>query len=185
MSQATHDEPYEAHEGPIKTPKQVVITVVASFVIPVVLIIMLAHFVALGSRPGAGSEGLGEQAVAQRLEPVGKVEIRDASAPQVLRTGEQVFAAQCGVCHTSGAAGAPKVGDSAAWAPRIKTGFDALVQSAIKGKGAMPAQAGGDFNDLEIARAVAHLANQAGAKFEAPAAPAAASAPAAAASAPK
>jgi hypothetical protein len=48
-----------------------------------------------------------------------------------------------------------------------------LVNSALKGKGAMGAQAGGDFNDIEIARAVVYLANSAGGKFEAPKAPAA------------
>ena len=82
-------------------------------------------------------------------------------------------------CHTSGAAGAPKVGDAAAWAPRIKTGYDALLNSALKGKGAMGAQGGGDYSDLEIGRAVVYMANKGGAKFAEPAAPAA---PAAAAS---
>ncbi|RYY56449.1 MAG: cytochrome c5 family protein, partial [Comamonadaceae bacterium] len=89
--------------------------------------------------------------------------------------------AQCTACHTPGAAGAPKVGDAPAWAARIQTGLDALVQSALKGKGAMPPQIGGDFNEVEIARAVAFMANSAGAKFAEPKAPAA-SAPAAAAS---
>ena len=84
---------------------------------------------------------------------MGAVEIRDAN--RALKSGEEVFKAQCTACHTPGAAGAPKVGDAAAWGPRISSGFDALVQSALKGKGAMPAQSGGDFDDIEIARAVA------------------------------
>jgi cytochrome c5 len=54
------------------------------------------------------------------------------------------------------------------WAPRIKTGFDALWNSALKGKGAMAAQAGGDFSDYEVARAVVYMANSAGAKFNEP-----------------
>ncbi|RYF54811.1 MAG: c-type cytochrome, partial [Comamonadaceae bacterium] len=100
-------------------------------------------------------------------------------------TGEAVFKGQCAACHATGAAGAPKLADAAAWAERIKTGFDTLVHSALKGKGAMAPQGGGDFNDTEIARAVAYMANAAGAKFAEPAAPAAAgaSAPAADASA--
>ena len=85
-----------------------------------------------------------------------------------------MFKAQCSACHASGAAGAPKFGDAAAWAARIGTGFEALVQSALKGKGAMAPQGGGDFNDTEIARAVAYMANAGGAKFAEPAAPAAA-----------
>lgn len=174
---AAHDE---SHEGPIKTPKQVIWTVLASFIVPVVLIIMLAQFVAVGVRPAAGSDGLGPEAVAQRLQPVGRVEIRDASAPAVVRGGEQVVQAQCSACHATGAANAPKIGDAAAWAPRIKAGFDALLAAALNGKGAMPPQKGGDASDLEIANAVVFLANQAGAKFEAPKAPAAATAASAA-----
>jgi cytochrome c5 len=99
-----------------------------------------------------------------------------------LRTGEQVYAAQCTTCHAAGLAGAPKSGDEAAWAPRIKTGYEALLNSALKGKGAMAAQGGGEFSDYEIGRAVVFMANKGGAKFDEPKAPAAA---ASAASAPK
>jgi len=67
-----------------------------------------------------------------------------------------------------GAAGAPKFGDAGAWGARVKTGFDALYNSAIKGKGAMGAQAGGDFSDYEIGRAVVFLANAGGGKFDEP-----------------
>ena len=80
----------ESHEGPIKTPKQLVVTVVAAFVVPIVVIILMTNFVASGKKSGAGSDGLGEEAIARRLQPVGAVEIRDASAPTVQRTGEQV-----------------------------------------------------------------------------------------------
>lgn len=166
----------ESHEGPIRTPQQLVATVVASFVVPVVVIIMLVNFVDFGAKPAAGTEALAAEAVAQRLQRVGKVEIRDASAPAVLRTGEQVYQAACTACHSAGAAGAPKTGDSAAWAPRIKTGYDALLNSALKGKGAMAAQGGGDFSDLEVGRAVVYLANKGGGNLPEPAAPAAAAA---------
>ena len=149
-------------------------------------------YVSESFRPAAGSEGLGEEAVAQRIQPIGRVEVKDVSDPATMKTGEQVYAAVCGACHAAGVAGAPKFGDTAAWAPRIQTGYDALLNSALKGKNAMGAQGGGDYSDLEIGRAVVHMANQAGAKFEepkagaaAPAAPAAAAAPAPAAEAPK
>lgn len=164
----------EDHEGPIRTPKQLLWTIIASFVLPVVIIIMLVNFVAFGSKPSAGSDGLGPEAVAARLQPVGRVEIKDASDPGSLKTGEQVYQAQCTACHSTGAAGAPKTGDAAAWAPRLKTGYEALLNSVLKGKGAMAAQGGGDFSDYELARAVVYLANQGGAKFEEPKAPAAA-----------
>jgi cytochrome c5 len=89
-----------------------------------------------------------------------------------MKSGEDVFKGQCAACHATGAAGAPKFGDSAAWGPRIKTGYPALLNSALKGKNVMPAQAGGEHEDLEIGRAVVYMANAAGAKFAEPAAPA-------------
>ena len=164
------------HEGPIKTPKQLVATVVASFLVPIIVIILMANFVAFGSKTGAGSEGMSEEAVARRLQRVGSVELRDASASAVVRTGEQVYQAVCTACHAVGAAGAPKTGDAAAWAPRIATGYEALLGSALKGKGAMPAQGGGEYSDYEVARAVVYLTGQAGGKFAEPAAPAASAA---------
>lgn len=173
MSDA-HDatESHEAHTGPIKTPKQLIVTVVASFIVPIVVIILLVNYVAFGDKPAAGSDGLGAEAVALRLQPVGRVEIRDPTNVASLKTGEQVYQAVCSACHNSGAAGAPKLADNAAWAPRLATGFEALLNSALKGKGAMGAQGGGDFSDYEIARAVVYLANGSGGSLEEPAAPA-------------
>ena len=171
---------HEAHTGPIKTPKQLLIAVLFSFLIPVFIIIALVAYVSSENKP-AGSQDIDkyvlggvtaqdlERGVSERIKKVGTVEIRDANRP--LATGETVFKAQCSACHTAGVAGAPKFGDAASWASRIKTGFDALVTSALKGKGAMPAQGGGDFSDTEIARAVAFMANAGGAKFAEPAAP--------------
>jgi cytochrome c5 len=183
MSDAQHPAHEANHEGPIRTPKQLIIAVVASFVVPIVVIIMLANFVNFGGKSGAGSDGMSQEATALRIQRVGSIVIKDASAAAVLKTGEQVFQAQCAACHVSGAAGAPKVGDAAAWGPRVKTGYEALLTSALKGKNAMGAQGGGEYSDTEIGRAVVYLANQGGAKFDEPKAPAAAaSAPEAAAS---
>jgi cytochrome c5 len=171
-----------SHDGPIRTPKQLVAVVVASFVVPVIVIILLVNFVDFGEKAGAGSTGMSPEAVARRLQPVGTVEIRDLSNPAAARTGEQVYQAQCSACHATGAANAPKLGDAAAWAPRVKTGFESLLNSAMKGKGAMAPQGGGDFSDHEVARAVVYIANQGGGKLAEPATPAPA---AAAASVPK
>ena len=174
---AAHDLP---HEGPIRTPKQLIWAVGASFFVPIVAIILLVNYVDFDNKPSAGSEALGAESVAKRLQRVGSVEIRDA-ATAVVRTGEQVFQGACTACHTAGAAGAPKVGDEAAWAPRVKTGYDALLNSALKGKGAMAAQGGGDYSDFEVGRAVVYMANKGGAKFDEPKA----EVPSEAASAPK
>ena len=73
--------------------------------------------------------------------------------------GMKTYLAQCASCHGSGALGSPKFGDAGAWGPRIKTGYEALLTSALKGKGAMGAQGGGTFTDFEIGRAVVHMAN--------------------------
>ena len=155
----------ENHEGPIKTPKQLVVAVLASFIIPIIGIILLVNYVDFGAKPSAGSDGLGAEAVAKRLQPVGSVEVRDASAPAVLRTGDQVYAGQCAACHAAGVAGAPKFGDAGAWAPRVQTGYDALLNSVLKGKGAMGAQAGGEYSDFELGRAVVHMVNSSGGKL--------------------
>lgn len=172
----------EDHSGPIKTPKQLLLAVFFSFVVPIFAIIALVYYVTSDNKPAAGT-GDPEKAVAQRIQKIGMVEIRDANRP--LKAGSEVYAAQCAACHATGAAGAPKFGDAAAWAPRIKTGFEALWNSSLKGKNAMGPQGGGDFDDVEIGRAVVHLANAAGAKFAEPqkAAVAAAAAPAAQAAA--
>ncbi|UUZ72518.1 c-type cytochrome [Polaromonas sp. P1(28)-8] len=171
----------EAHTGPIKTPQQLLAAVFFSFVIPIFAIIGLVYYVTSTRGPSAGAVDA-EKAVAQRIQKIGMVEIRDANRP--LKSGEEVYKAQCVACHAAGAAGAPKFGDTAAWAPRLPSGFAALWNSALKGKGAMGAQGGGDFEDVEIGRAVVYMAAAVGGKFAEPAAPAAAAqAPAAEAAA--
>jgi cytochrome c5 len=178
----SHQEDHEvAHTGPIKTPQQLLAAVFFSFVVPIFAIIGLVYYVTSDNMPAAGAIDNG-QALAHRIQKIGSVEIRDANRP--LKAGEEVYKAQCVACHAAGAAGAPKFGDVAAWAPRLKTGFEALWNSALKGKGAMGAQGGGDFQDVEIGRAVVYMTSAAGGKFPEPAAPAAAGAPAAGASAP-
>lgn len=175
----SHTEAHEeAHTGPIKTPLQLLLAVFFSFVIPVFAIIGFVNYVVSDNLPAgnkqADSHVLGgvsiqdlDKGVAARISKIGAVEIRDANRP--LKSGEEVFKAQCTTCHgTPGIPNAPHLGDASAWGARIKTGFEALVQSALKGKGAMAPQAGGDFDDLEIARAVVYLANSAGATFAEP-----------------
>lgn len=160
-----HDE---AHTGPIKTPKQLMWAAVGAFVVPVFIIIGLVFYVTSGTKPAAGATNM-DKSVSERLQKVGAVEVRDAN--RALKGGEDVFKAQCSACHATGAAGAPKLGDKGAWAARIKNGYDALLSSALKGKGAMAPQGGGDHNDVEIGRAVVYMANAVGAKFAEPKAP--------------
>lgn len=174
------------HASPIKTPQQLITVIVLAFVVPVAVIVLLANFVSGAKHEGAGSGSMTPEAVADRLRPVGTVVLAGAVGPRVLQSGEVVYKLACSACHSAGVAGAPKTGDTAAWAPRLKQGYDTLVKHAVEGFKAMPAKGGNaDLDPIEVARAVVYMANQSGAKFTEPAAPAgkqetAASAPAAA-----
>jgi cytochrome c5 len=166
MSHA-HDE----HESPIKTPKQLILAVIFAFVVPIFAIVLLVKNVGSESRDGAGVNALSEEATAARIQPVGAVTLKLEGGP--LKTGEEVYKGQCAACHAGGLAGAPKFSDAGAWGSRVGQGYAALLASALKGKGAMGAQGGGDFSDVEIGRAVVYMANAGGAKFEEPQAAAA------------
>lgn len=182
MSNAQHNQE-DAHEGPIKTPTQLIVAVLFAFLIPILAIVLLVQYVSSDNKVGAGSEALGMEATAERIQPIGAVTIKVSSGATAAMTGEEVFKARCGGCHAAGAMGAPKFGDAGAWGARISQGFDTLWQHALKGKNNMPPQGGGDLSDYEIARGVVYMANAGGAKFAEPKAPAgAASAPADAAS---
>jgi cytochrome c5 len=174
----------EAHTGPIKNPKQLLLAVGLSFIIPILIIVGLVAFVTSGNKPAGSATGdnmslygvsqdARDRELADRLKRVGAIEIRDAN--RALAAGETVFKAQCAACHGSpGIPGAPHFSDAAAWGPRIGQGYATLLEHALKGKGAMPPQGGGDFEDLEIGRAVVYMANAGGAKFDVPERPAAA-----------
>lgn len=164
------------HESPIKTPKQLIAVVIAAFLVPIIVIILLVNFVGHGSTESAGAATTAE-AVNDRIKPVASLEIKDPNAPRVFKTGEQVYKEICAACHATGAAGAPKYGTAADWSARIGQGFDGLMKAVISGKGAMPPRAGStpdDYTDYELARAVVYMADAGGAKFPEPAAPAAA-----------
>jgi cytochrome c5 len=77
-------------------------------------------------------------------------------------SGKDVYEASCVACHASGAAGAPKLEDKAAWAPRLSSGAAALHTSAIKGKGAMPAKGGNAaLSDADVTAAVDFMMSKA------------------------
>ena len=159
----------------IKTPKQLIVVVVLGFVVPVLLVALVAYLVVTGSKTaGNGQSALDASAVAARIKPVADVAIAESggSAAKAAQTGEQVVQQYCAVCHATGAAGAPKIGDKGAWAKRIGSGLDQMLKIAITGKGAMPARGGAaDLSDNELAGAIVHMANQSGGKLKGPAAP--------------
>jgi cytochrome c5 len=103
-----------------------------------------------------------------------------AQAQGAERSGKQVVDAQCSKCHAKGVTGAPKIGDKAAWTPRFKQGIDALVASAIRGHGGMPARGDkADLTDPEVKAAIMYMFNPSAssAKPRAKAEPAAAADP--------
>lgn len=127
-------------------------------------IILLAVMVA----PEAVKDSdMSDRAVAARIQKVGTLVLGDAAGSGP-RSGEDLFKARCAACHGAGLLGAPKLADKAAWAPRIASGYAALLNSSLKGKNAMPAQGGADYSDAEVGRAVVYMANAAGASFPEP-----------------
>lgn len=123
------------------------------------------------------------QAVLDRIRPFGQVRVGKseetlaaaapaapaaAAAPEPAAAaagqgGEAVYTKACIVCHSTGVAGAPKVGDKAAWEPRLAQGMDTLVSTALKGKGAMPPKGGhANLSDAEIKAAIEYMLEKSG-----------------------
>lgn len=175
----SHDD----HDTPIKTPKQLIVAVLAGLFVPIIIIVLLIQYVANDKKVGAGSDAQTPEAIVARISPVANegYTFKDATGPKVLQSGEAVYKVVCAACHDSGAAGAPKFADATAWGSRNAQGYDKVVANAINGLRAMPAKGGNpDLDDVEVARAVVHMANAGGAKFKEPEVKAAASAEASA-----
>jgi cytochrome c5 len=127
---------------------------VGALVLPVVVASVFLLLPVAGNADDAAAEA----SVEDNIKPVGQVNIGSAPAPAAAaepaaaeaaaaepaaaasagRSGEEVYTAHCAVCHTAGVAGAPKVGDSAAWAPRAAQGIDTMLANATNGLNAMP-----------------------------------------------
>ena len=174
----------EEHSSPIKTPLQLVAVIVAAFLVPIVLISMLASLVTGGGDGDKSHPALSEEAVAKRLKPVGQVIVdpnqpkpaasvttapastRVAAAPAAKGAsgkaeagkGKSVYDGTCHTCHATGVAGAPKAGDKTAWAPRLKEGMKTVYMIALKGKGAMPPKGGNaSLSEADVRAAVDYM----------------------------
>jgi cytochrome c5 len=185
MTQPHHSDVIEDN---IEThPVRLAIGIVIGAIALVVGIILLAQFAvgAYGARSLKGDPAMSDDAVKKRLAPIAKVEIDPNApppapaasaaaaapvtaaaipppaakgAPVAAASGKATFDATCAACHGTGVAGAPKAGDKAAWAPRIKQGKDQLYASALKGKGAMPPKGGNlTLADADVKAAVDYL----------------------------
>ena len=180
-----HHPHHDPIEDNIDThPVKLAIGVVIGAAALIIGILLLAQFAvgSYGARSMKDDPAMSDAAVAKRLAPAASVAV-DPNAPAVSAApaaapvavaavnippaaakaapaggGKATFDAVCGVCHVAGVAGAPKFGDKAAWAPRIKTGLDALHASALKGKGAMPPKGGNPaLSDADVSAAVDYM----------------------------
>lgn len=176
------DTPSSKDSGLIKTPTQLVVVVVLAFIIPVAAIFAIIHFVLSDSKSRA-NPAMSDKAVAERIKPVGSVpDVEKGSSPLLpapapaavvaapgadaaaapAANGKAVYDASCQACHAAGVAGAPKLSDKPAWAPRISAGAAAMLASALKGKNAMPPKGGNlSLSDADVKAAVDYMVAQA------------------------
>lgn len=136
------------------------------------LVVLAVIFFTIAKTVTTSEEGPAEtdqKAVAERIKPVGEVTVGEvapaaaapAGAGATARSGQEVVKAVCSMCHAAGVAGAPKIGDKAAWAPRIAQGVNVLVQHAMSGIRAMPPKGTcAACSDAEIKGAVEYLVSQ-------------------------
>ena len=162
-----HDE----HSSFIKTPQQLITIVLLAFIVPIIGIVLLVKLVI--DRPTADPAALTPAAIAKRIQPVGHVSFTApaggeaapapaAHAATVAKAGpvdgKQVYDSVCTACHSTGVANAPKFGDKAAWAPRIATGMDTLLNVALHGRGAMPPKGGNPaLSEAQLRAAVEYM----------------------------
>ncbi|MGB4813131.1 MAG: c-type cytochrome [Methylophilaceae bacterium] len=166
------------------TIKQLILVIPGTILILTLLISLLAKSFSTSSESAPSAAALAK--VEENIKPLATVEVASADAgPHVDKSGEEVVKAVCSACHGGGLMGSPKIGDKAAWGPRIAQGYDTLVNHAIHGIRGMPAKGGNSsLSEGEIANAVAFMADSGGANFKAPAPKAADAAPAAEATKP-
>ena len=168
----------EEHSSPIKTPRQLIVVMVLAFALPVLLISLLASLISGGGDYGKDSPRMSDEAIAKRLQPVGTVVVSAPGASGAEKGGKEVYETVCAACHASGVLNAPKFGDKAAWAKLIAEGQEKLTAAAMKGVRQMPPRGGNpDLSDTEFARAVAFMANAAGADWTVPESKAASTTP--------
>ena len=147
----------------------------AAGLVLIIVLVAVIYALTVGTFPAVDSTVA--SSVEERLKPVGQVQVADgsqeaappaadaapaaAAASGEAASGEGIYNKACVVCHASGAAGAPKLGDKGAWEPRLAQGLDALVATSIKGKGAMPPRGTcGTCSDEDLRVAVEYMVSK-------------------------
>jgi cytochrome c5 len=161
------------HESFIKTPQQLVVVILLAFLVPIIGIILLVQLVLTVTGPDP--KVMAPEAVVERIKPVARLEFgprEGAPAPAQVAAakpaakagpadGKAIYDKVCFACHQQSVAGSPRLGDREAWGPRIKQGVPTLVQSVLKGKGAMPPRGGAPaLSEAEARAAVEFMVGQ-------------------------
>jgi cytochrome c5 len=150
----------EAHLNSQVSLFQKIIIILGGIITPIFVLYTMTKSPSVAENPAEVID------VAANIKPLAVVEVAAESGTSVEMSGEAIVAASCAACHASGVLNSPKIGDAAAWQARIALGFEMLTKHAIEGVRTMPARGGNpDLTDNEVAKAVAHMANQSGASF--------------------
>jgi cytochrome c5 len=160
------------HDFPATSGSQVVVAILGALIAPTLVIILIVKLLmgVEATHMADTDPAIAASKIEERIKPVASVDVAVVEAgPHVDKSGEAVVTAVCAACHSSGALVSPKIGDKAAWGPRIAQGYETLIKHAIEGIRSMPARGGNaELTDNEVANAIAYMANQSGAKFKAP-----------------
>jgi cytochrome c5 len=144
------------------------ITVLAALVVVAFVVYFIADIITSDIETG-GEER--QARIEENIKPVGQVNVGSAQVSSAVteteaagpRSGDQVYNASCLACHSAGVAGAPVLGDQAAWAPRAAKGIDGLLATAISGLNAMPPKGTcADCSDQELKAAIEYMLSQSG-----------------------
>jgi cytochrome c5 len=158
------------HDFPATSVSQVILAILGGLIAPTIVLALIAKlFMGIEATHIADTDpAIANTKIEERIKPVAQVDVAPVeTGPHVDKGGEEVVKAVCSACHATGALGSPKIGDKAAWAPRIAQGYETLIKHAISGIRSMPARGGNpDLTDGEITNAIAYMANQSGANFK-------------------
>ncbi len=159
----------------IAAPRRLALIAAASFLVPLSLVVLAYGAIERRVSLQEQAKDMTPGRIAERIRPFETVQVAGPPpvsphagvsaepAASVARSGEAIYTGTCIACHGSGAAGAPKFGDHAAWQPRVQQGLPVLVDHAIHGKGAMPPKGGNPaLTDEEIRSAVQYMTQAAG-----------------------
>ncbi|MGB5082631.1 MAG: c-type cytochrome, partial [Burkholderiales bacterium] len=149
-----------AHPSLIKTPRQLVTVVLLAFIVPIIVITLLAQLASSGRIHDEDSPAMSADEVGRRIKPVAEVSTAFGPGSKTVKSVEEVYKTVCMACHATGVANAPKFGDRRDWSRRVAKGQRALTRDAARGLGAMPPRGGAaDLSDFEFEGAVVYMAN--------------------------